>query len=356
MDTDLPTPPFPGRAKTTPSMTAVVQRAYGLDAIEVDQRPVPTAGPGQVRIAVAASSLNPMDWHLATGSPAVVRLAEGFRRPKHEILGREACGVVDQLGPGVADFEVGQTVFGWTTGAFAEYAVVEVDRAWPAPTTITAFECAALPIAGATALQAIELGSVQGKRVLVNGASGGVGHYAVQIARARGAALVAGVCSQNNADFVRGLGADQVIDYGIEDFTLQPWDVIVDCIGNRSDSDVRRALVDDGRWIVVGDHDKAGLLGPLPRLMARLIRWRFGSQSCRWFVQSEDVRYLEELATLVDNGLIRSHLSETVGVGGVRSGYDRIESGRTVGKISVDIAESPAAISDGSVNEVEARS
>jgi NADPH:quinone reductase-like Zn-dependent oxidoreductase len=113
-------------------MTAVVQPAYGLDAIEIDERPVPSAGPGQLRIMVAASTVNPMDWHLATGSPA-----EGLRRPKHEIPGREACGVVDQLGSGVTDFEVGQPVFGWMTGAFAEYAIAEVDRIWLAPPGVT---------------------------------------------------------------------------------------------------------------------------------------------------------------------------------------------------------------------------
>lgn len=323
---------------TPNTMTAVVQHAYGLDAIEIRERPVPSAGPGQLRIKVAASTINPMDWHLATGLPGIVRLAEGFRRPKHEVLGREACGVVDQLGSGVTDFEIGQSVFGWMKGAFAEYAIAEADRMWLAPTEMTEIECAALPVAGATALQTIELGDVVGKRVVVNGASGGVGHYAVQIAKARGAHWVAGVCSSRNADFVRGLGADQVVEYGSEDFTSERWDAIVDCIGNRSDSEIRRALVDDGRWVVVGDHNKDGLLGPLPRLVARLVRWRFRSQSCHWFVQGEDVRYLEELAALVDEGLVRSHLSETVTMGDVRAGYDRIESGRTVGKFAVDVA------------------
>ena len=277
---------------TPHTMTAIVQPAYGLDAIEIGERPVPTAGPGQLRIKVAASALNPMDWHLATGSPRIVRLAEGLGRPKHEIPGREACGVVDQLGPGVTGFEIGQTVFGWVTGAFAEYTVAEADRMWPAPTEMTEFECAALPVAGATALEATERGGRR-KRVVVNGASGGVGHYAVQIAKARGAQWVAGVCSSRNADFVRGLGADQVIEYDSDDFTSQRWDVVIDCIGNRTGSDIRRSLVDDGCWVVVGDHNKGGVLGPLPRLVARLMRWRFGSQTCNWFVQGEDLRYLE---------------------------------------------------------------
>jgi len=319
-------------------MTAVMQDAYGLDAIEIGERPVPSAGPGQLRIKVAASTVNPMDWHLATGSPGIVRLVEGFRRPKHEIPGREACGVVDQLGSGVTDFELGQSVFGWVTGAFAEYTIAEADRMWLAPTEMTDFECAALPVAGAAALEAIELGDVAGKRVVVNGASGGVGHYAVQIAKARGAHWVAGVCSSRNAEFVRGLGADQVFEYDSEDFASERWDVIIDCIGNRSDSEIRGALVDDGRWVVVGDHKKDGLLGPLPRLVARLMRWRFGSQSCHWFVQGEDARYLVELAALVDEGVVRSHLSEIVTMRNVRAGYDRIESGRTVGKLSIDVA------------------
>ena len=337
---------------TPDTMTAVVQRAYGLDAIEIGERPVPSAGPGQLRIRVAASAVNPMDWHLATGSPGIVRLAEGFRRPSQEILGREACGVVDQLGSGVTGFEIGQSVFGWVTGGFAEYAIAEADRMWFAPTKMTELECAALPVAGATALEAIELGDVVGKRVVVNGASGGVGHYAVQIAKARGAHWVAGVCSSKNAAFVRGLGADQVVDYGSEDFTSERWDVIIDCIGNRGDSEIRRALVDDGRWVVVGDHDKTGLLGPLPRLVVRLTRWRFRSQSCHWFVQGEDGRYLEELAALVDEGLVRSHLSETIPIGDVRAGYDRIETGRAVGKLAVDVAAARGVESTKASNEV----
>lgn len=318
-------------------MTAVVQRSYGLDAIEVAERAVPSARRGQLRIKVTASTVNPMNLHLATGTPDFVRLVEGFRRPKHEIPGREACGVVDQLGSGVTDFEIGQTVFGWMTGAFAEYAIADADHVWLAPTEMTEFESAALPIAGTAALQAIELGDIAGKRVIVNGASGGVGHYAVQIAKARGANWVAGVCSSKNADFVLGLGADQVIDYDSEDFTSERWDVLIDCIGNRTDSEIRQALVDDGRWVVIGDPNMDGVFGPLPRLVARLARWRFGSQSCHWFVQGEDVRYLKEIATLVDEGRVRSHLTETVTMEGVRTGYDRIKSGRTVGKLSVDI-------------------
>ena len=326
------------RTTNPTTMTAVVQTAYGLDAIEVDERPVPLPGPGQLRIKVAASTVNPMDLHLATGKPSFVRLVEGFRRPKYEIPGREACGVVDQLGPGVTDFEIGQTVFGWLTGGFAEYAVAEADHVWLAPTEMTEFESAALPIAGAAALQAIEIGDVAGKRVVVNGASGGVGHYAVQIAKARGAHWVAGVCSSKNTDFVLGLGADQVIDYDSEDFAAERWDVLIDCIGNRTDPEIRKALVDDGRWVVIGDPDMDGIFGPLPRLVTRLIRWRFGPRSCHWFVQGEDARYLEEVAELVEDGSVRPHLSEVVAVRDVRAGYDRIESGRTVGKLAVDPA------------------
>ena len=320
---------------TPTTMTAIVQQAYGLNAITLGTRPVPSAGPGQLRIKVAASTVNPMDWHLAVGSPGIVRLVEGFRRPKNEIPGREACGVIDQVGADVIGFEIGQKVFGWLTGGFAKYAVAEAHRMWHAPNNLTESECAALPVAGATALEANALGDVAGKRVVVNGASGGVGHYAVQIAKAQGAQWVAGVCSSKNVDFVRSLGVDQVIAYDSEDFTSERWDVIIDCVGNRSGSEVRGALVDDGRWVVISDPNKGGLLGPLPRLVARLIRWRFGSQSCHWFVQGEEVRYLKELAALVEDGSVRPHLSDIITLSDVRAGYDRIESGRAVGKIGV---------------------
>jgi len=337
-------------------MSAVVQGAYGLDALVLSERPVPSAGPGQVRIRVAASSVNPMDWHLATGTPGIVRLVEGFRRPKHEIPGREASGVVDQLGAGVTGFEIGQPVFGWLTGAFAEYAIAKADHLCLAPTEMTGFECAALPIAGAAALEAVELGDVKGKRVVVNGASGGVGHFAVQIAKAHEASRVAGVCSSGNTDFVRDLGADQVVDYNSEDFTSERWDVVIDCIGNRSGSEIRRALVEDGTWVVVGDEDKDGLLGPLPRLVARLARWRVGSRSCHWFVQGEEVRHLEELAVLVDAGSIRSHVSEVIAIDDVREGYDRVESGRSVGKLVIDIAATRGVGPIDARNETEVRS
>ncbi len=320
-----------------PTMKAVVQNSYGLDALTVTDQPAPMVGPAQIRIKVSASSVNPMDWHLATGSPEIVHLVEGFRRPKHAIPGREACGVIDQLGAGVTDFEIGQPVFGWLTGGFAEYAVAEAARMSATPSGTAEAECAAMPIAGATALEAVERGKVEGKRVVVNGASGGVGHFAVQIAKAFGANRVAGVCSSKNADFVRGLGADEVIAYDAEDFTTQQWDVVIDCVGNRTGSEIRRTLVSDGRWVVVGDNNKEGLLGPAPRLLARLARWQFGSRTCHWFVQGEEGRYLKDLAALVAEGAVRTHLSETIDLAEVRTGYDRIEAGRTVGKLAINV-------------------
>lgn len=318
-------------------MPAVVQKAYGLDAVELQACPIPQASAGQVRVLVTAASLNPMDWHLAVGSPGIVRMVEGFRRPKHAILGREICGVVDQVGAEASDFEIGQRVFGWVTGGFATYALAQADRLWLAPEKAPDAECAVLPIAGATALEAVDLGEVLGTRVLINGASGGVGHFAVQIAKALGASWVAGVCSNKNVEFVRSLGADQVFDYEAEDFTSETWDVMIDCIGNRTGAEIRSALVQHGRWVVVGDPKKDGLLGPLPRLVARLLRWKIGSQTCHWFVQGEEARYLSELAALVNTELVRPHVSEVLSMRDVRDGLDRIESGRTVGKIAVEI-------------------
>lgn len=318
-------------------MTAVVQNAYGLDALAIGERPVPVPGPGEVRIQVTASTVNPMDWHLATGMPQIVRLAEGFQRPRQEVPGREASGVVDMLGEGVTDLEVGQSVFGWVRGGFAEFAIAPAAYLCGAPTQMSAQACAALPIAGATALEAIEAGDVSGRRVLINGASGGVGHYAVQIAKAVGAHHVAGVCSSRNVAFVRSLGADQVIAYDTHDFTRERWDVIIDCVGNRDEHSIRRALTDHGCWVVVGDKDRDGWLGPLPRLVSRLARWKLGTRTCHWFVQKETQRYLHDLVDLVDNGHLRTHLDERFTLASVPSAYARIESRRSVGKLGVDV-------------------
>lgn len=337
---------------TPTTMEAIVQPAYGLDAFEFTTRPVPTAGKGQLRIRVSASTVNPMDLHLATGTMGIVRLAEGLRRPKHPIPGREASGVIDQVGPGVTGFDVGQRVFGWVTGGFADFAVADADRMCLSPSSMSDLECAGLPIAGAAAMEAVERGNVSGKRVVINGASGGVGHYAVQIAKARGASWVAGVCSSANVEFVRSLGADQVIAYDADDFADEVWDTIIDCVGNRSDADVKQALVEDGRWIMVGDTKMEGLLGPLPRLLGRLVRWRLGSRSCVWFVQGEDARFLTELAELVDAGHVRTVMSKPLNLEDVPTGYRRIQNGRSVGKLSVHIADVPAAPDHASAGKV----
>ena len=316
-------------------MKAATQHRYGIDAIEVVEIPIPEPGPGQVRLQVTAASINPADWHIATGIPGFMRLTEGLRGPKLSIVGRDVCGVVDAVGADVTEWQVGDTLFGKAEGAFAEYALAGVDHLARVPSNMSDIEAATLPIAGVTALQAVERGEVEGKRVVVNGASGGVGHFVVQIAKAAGAAEVVAVCSGRNADWVRELGADEVIDYEEADFTRREFDVVIDCIGNRRGREVVRCLPSDGRWVLLGADKKTGFLGPVTRLVGSMIAWKFRSQHCELLLAEETRERLERLAELVDEGRLTVRIAGKRPLHDVVDAYDRIESKRTAGKIVI---------------------
>jgi NADPH:quinone reductase-like Zn-dependent oxidoreductase len=272
---------------------AVVFHSYGPpDVLRCEEIDKPIAGDDEILIRVHAASVNPLDWHLMRGSPFFLRAQAGLRAPKVTRLGVDLAGQVEGVGRNVTRFQPGDEVFGASRGAFAEY-VAGRDRAFaPKPANLTFEEAAAVPVAGCTALQALrDKGQIRsGQRVLINGAAGGVGTFAVQIAKSFGAE-VSGVCSTRNVDLVRSIGADHVVDYTRNDFTQGTvrYDLIVDAFGTRSLSGCRRVLAPGGTYIVVG--------GPLAVVKAlavsRFVREKLGVVMAS--VKAADLMALKEL-------------------------------------------------------------
>jgi len=254
-------------------MKAIVYTEYGPpDVLQLKEVEKPAPKADEVLVKVHAASANPLDWHRMRGEPFVARLTDGLLKPKNPMLGADIAGQVEAVGSSVKEFQPGDEVFGEIFfGGFAEYVCVTEDKLVLKPANISFEETAAVPVAALTALQSLRnKGQVQpGQKVLINGASGGVGTFTVQIAKSFGAD-VTGVCSARNLDMVRSIGADRVIDYTREDFTQngQAYDLIIDNVGNRSVSDLKRALSPNGNCVIVGFSSLALLfqhifLGPL---------------------------------------------------------------------------------------------
>lgn len=263
-------------------MKAIVHAEYGPpEVLQLTEVATPTPKDDEVLVKVRAASVNPLDWHNLRGTPYVMRLQAGWRKPKATGLGSDVAGLVGAVGKNVTQFQPGDAVFGACKGAFAEYVCVAECALVLKPASVTFEQAAAVPVAGLTALQGLrDKGRVQpGQRVLINGASGGVGTFAVQIARVFGAE-VTGVCSTRNADMVRAIGANQVIDYTHEDFTRsgRRYDLILDCVGNHSLSATRRALTREGTLVLVGGPNKGRWLGPLTGMLKAVVWSRFVSQ------------------------------------------------------------------------------
>jgi NADPH:quinone reductase-like Zn-dependent oxidoreductase len=323
-------------------MKAAVQQRYGIDAIRVEERPVPEPGPDEVRIRIDAASINPADWHKATGTPSMIRTSEGFTRPKAEIIGTDAAGTIDAIGSNVTQFKIDEMIFGKVHGAFAQFALAPAAGVVRIPEGISMGEAAGLPIAGVTALQGVQKGDVEGKRILISGASGGVGTYAVQIARAMGAAHVTGVCSGRNVELVRSLGADEVIDYTTDDWTTTgPYDVLLDLAGTRSFADVKRALKAGGRWIMIGPDNKDGLLGPIPQIIGLMARAKFSPIEMIVFVAEETPERLQKLADLYSEGSIRTVIDRSYKLDEIVEAYRYLETRRARGKVVIEISRPP---------------
>jgi NADPH:quinone reductase-like Zn-dependent oxidoreductase len=293
-------------------MKAYVHTAYGPPtSLKLDEVPTPVPADDEVLIRVKAAATNPADWHIITGKPYIARAQYGLRTPKTPIRGLDLSGVIEEVGKDVTKFSVGDAVFGEIGGGYAEYTVSPERRLGLKPDNISFEEAAGVPIAALTALQALrDKGGIKtGDHVLVNGASGGVGTYAVQIAKAMGA-TVTGVCSTRNVDLVRSVGADEVIDYTTKSYLEvdDRFDIIVDCVGNHSPSKARGVLTERGVYVAVGNSKMGNGLGPLV-WMARIAgASMFRSQTLTVMLAKQTPEDLAVLADLLASGEIRTVL------------------------------------------------
>ncbi|SES10419.1 NADPH:quinone reductase [Lentzea xinjiangensis] len=314
-------------------MKAVVQRRYGSAAL--GELPVPVPGRGEVLLEVRAAGVDMGTWHLLTGKPYLVRaVGFGLRAPKSPVLGRDVSGVVTETGPGVTEFEPGDEVFGTCGGAFAEYAVAPVAQLARKPAGLSFAQAAAVPISGGTALQGLR-GVQAGQRVAVLGAGGGVGSYGVQIARALGA-HVTGVCSTGKVDLVRSLGADEVVDYTVADFT-GTYDLILDCGGNRRLSLLRKALTPRGTLVLVGAETGAPLTGGFERALHAAALNLFVSQKLLPLMSAERGDVFDELRVLIEAGAVTPAVEREFPLSEALDAVDHVHSRRSRGKVVVTI-------------------
>jgi len=325
-------------------MQAVVRAEYGnadvLRLAAVD-RPVPTGK--QVLVKVRAAAVNPLDWHFTTGKPYFVRFLTGWGAPDDPHLGRDLAGDVIAVGPEVTKFKVGDAVFGIGPSAFAEYSVAAERRLAHKPAAVSYEEAAAVPIAALTALQALrDHGQVQaGHKILVNGASGGVGTYMVQLAKAMGADVTA-VCSGRNIELVRSLGADRAIDYTREDFTqrAERYDVILDNVGNRSLSELRGVLAPSGTLVGIGGgsaRDAAWGFGILGRAVQKMAVRPFTDQRFVGFMAEVLAADLEHVARLMEQGKVRSVIDRRYPLAETAEAIRYIEKGHARGKVVIHV-------------------
>jgi NADPH:quinone reductase-like Zn-dependent oxidoreductase len=333
--------PYPALADGEEPMQAIVYTCYGSpDVLELANVEKPDPADNEVLVKIRAASVNPLDWHYLRGSPYLMRLDAGLGKPATTRLGVDFAGVVEAVGKDVTRFTPGDEVFGGRTGAFAEYVTVREDRAIASkPANATFEEAAALPIAAVTALQALrDAGQLQsGQKVLINGASGGVGTYAVQIAKVLGAE-VTGVCSTRNLQLVSSLGADHVIDYTQADYTEsgQQYDLIIDNVGNKSLAANRRVLAANGRLIIVGG-PQGDWVRPLIRPLSAAIVSPFVDQDLGMMLARLDQGDLEYLAGLVDQGEVRSVIDRRYALNEVADAIRYSEQGHARGKIVISL-------------------
>ena len=321
-------------------MRAVIQLAYGDPAVlELRDVDVPAVGSGEVLVRVRAAGLNIGDWHLLRGVPYVMRLVFGLRVPRRHIPGMDLAGEVEAIGDGVTAVRPGDAVFGWGPGAFAEYACVPENNLLAAPGGLTFEQAAAVGDSAFTALIAVrDQAHVRpGDAVLINGASGGVGTFAVQIAKSFGAEVTA-VCSTRNVELVGSLGADDVIDYTRQDITSggRQYDVMLDLIGNRSLAECRRALKPRGTYVLVGVKDMGRWFG-MARQFKALSTSPFVRQKTRVFVCRHTRADLAVLKQLVEAGDVQPVIDRRYDLAEVREAFTSLGSGHASGKTVITV-------------------
>ena len=324
-------------------MKAIVQKAYGPPraVLHLEEAPIPTVGPEDVLVRVHASSANPWDWHYVCGEPILMRPSGigGIRRPKFPIPGGDVAGTVERVGPHVTQFADGDKVYGFGHGAFAEFLAVPQRNLAHKPANLTFEEAAAVPLGAITALQGLRAGSLRPEQhVLIIGASGGVGTFAVQIAKHEGA-RVTGVCSTRNLELVRSLGADHVIDYTAEDPAAGPrrYDLILQLGGTYSPRALRRVLTPTGTLVQsYGDGNR--WLGPLANIAAAAALNVFVRQTLKTFVAEETTEALDEIRDLVEAGLVRPVIDSRYPLAQAAEAVALVKDGRPAGKVVVTIA------------------
>lgn len=320
-------------------MKAAFYTEYGsADVVRLKdvERPVPTDD--EVLIRVCAASVNAYDCHFMHGEPRAMRLATGLRRPKDGRLGVDVAGRVETVGKNVTEFKPGDEVFGVSRGAFAEYACPSASRLALKPLNVSFEQAAAIPIAGCTALQALrDKGQIKpGQKVLINGAGGGVGTFAVQIAKLLGAEVTA-VTSTKNLELVRSLGADHTVDYTREDFTRagKRYDAILELGANHSWSDIRRSLTSDGKWLFVGAVATRGWLRPLGTLVKALAQSPFVSQKIQLVPARVTRDDLVVMSEFLEAGKIKPAIEKTYSLADVAQALRHIEQGHVRGKVVI---------------------
>ena len=320
-------------------MKAIVYHKYGsVEVLELKEIDTPVAEDDQVLIKVHAASVNPLDWHFMRGKPYFMRIKAGLRKPKVTRLGVDAAGQVEAVGKNVTRFQPGDEVFGACAGAFAQYACASENALARKPANLTFEQAAAVPIAALSALQGLrDKGRLQsGQKVLINGAAGGLGTFAVQIAKAFGAD-VTGVCSTRNVDLIRSIGAHHVIDYKQEDFTHngQRYDLILDSVGNHSLSACRRALTAAGTLVLVGGPDKGRWIGPLTGMLKAVVLSRFVSQKLLPFLAKRSQADLAVLKELLETGKVTPVIDRRYPLSEVPEAIRYLEEGHAQGKVVI---------------------
>jgi NADPH:quinone reductase-like Zn-dependent oxidoreductase len=330
-------------------MKAIVQRRYGrpADVLAFESVPDPEVGPDDVLVKVEAAAVNPAEWHIVRGQPYVARLSLGLRQPEDHGPGSDVAGRIEAVGGNVTRLKVGDAVFGCLfddgRAGFAQYVSAPHNRFQKLPSTMTASEAAAIPVAGLTALQALRThgGVTPDQRVLIVGASGGVGGYAVQIAKSMGA-HVTGVCSEASAEYVRSLGADDVMAYTSTDYTdpataAEPYDLIIQLGGTKTASSFLGVLDDNGTILMLGGEGGGKWLGPIARVVGGFVRFLLVKPRLAVFtaqVEAEDLAYLAHLA---ETGRLRTTIDRTYELSDAAEAIEYVEQGHTRGKVVLTV-------------------
>ncbi|MDQ3689047.1 MAG: NAD(P)-dependent alcohol dehydrogenase [Chloroflexota bacterium] len=328
-------------SETDGTMQAITQDAYGpVDVLKYGRTAKPEIANDEVLVRVHAAGLDRGTWHMMAGKPYLLRvIGFGFRKPKNNVPGLDVAGIVAALGSAVTRFSVGDEVYGMSRGAFAEYASVREDKLALKPANLTFAEAAAVPTSGGTALQAMDLAGVTaGQQVLITGASGGVGSYAVQLAKSLGVEVTA-VASTSKLDLMRSLGADHVIDYTKDDFADDPrkYDVIIDIAGNPTLSRLRRALTPKGAAVIVGGEEGGNVTGGFGRSLRAPFVSMFVGQRLAMLASKERASDLERLTPLIEAGKVTPSVDRTYPLNQVPDAMGQLIAGSVRGKVAITI-------------------